>query len=211
VAAEITSKYFPAALNRDPECEPQQQTVDVALVIDTSVSMSDSTQPGGIPKLEAAARAAQALLDLLKAGDQAAIISFNNDAELLHGLSADIAAVGASLDSLGSRQGSGTKIDTGIAMGHGELVGPDHRSGNRQALILVTDGQQDEGQNAAVLLAAEAAKADGLVVWAVGLGQDADQDLLRLVASRTETFVFAPNAENLELIYEDIARSIPCP
>jgi Mg-chelatase subunit ChlD len=210
LAVEITSKYFPAALNRDPACEPQQQTVDVALVIDTSLSMTEPTQPGGIVKLEAAARAGQALLDLLKVGDQVAIVAFNDDAQLLHGLSSDIAAVRASLDSLASYQSAGTKIDTGIAMGHAELVGPNHRARNSRALILVTDGQQDAGQNSAVIRAAELAQAAGITLWAVGLGQDADQDLLRLVASRAETFVFAPNAEDLELIYEDIARSIPC-
>jgi Mg-chelatase subunit ChlD len=207
---QLVPRYFPAALNKDSKCKPQQQTVDVALVIDTSNSMSDPTQAGGVVKLEAAAQAAHALLDLLKQGDQAAVVTFNSTAYVLHPLSGNINAVKASLASLPSLQGSGTNIDTGIAAGHGELVGPNHARRNSQAMILVTDGQ-NEGDDAVVISAANAAKADGITLWAVGLGVDADQDLLRQAASRLDTFVFAPNAEDLVLLYEDIARSIPCP
>jgi len=65
-----------------------------------------------------------------------------------------------------------------------------------------------------VLAAAAALKATGVRVFTIGLGEEDDvfKQLLRDAASAPEDFFFAPDGEDLEAIYGQIAGRIrPCP
>jgi len=192
-------------------CVPESQTVDLALVIDTSGSMSQPTQPGGALKLHAAIEAAVSLVGLLKDNDQTAVVWFNNNAGLLLQLTTDKAAVVAALRSLPDTTASGTAMHLGIRTATAELVSERHRPENNQSLIMLTDGQQTHPDGVQpVREAAAAAKAAGINVVTVGLGMDVDHELLRDVASEPELYFHAPNAEDLEAIYIAIADLIPC-
>jgi hypothetical protein len=194
------------------ECIPEEQTVDVALVIDTSTSMSDPTQAGGQPKLQAAIGAAQELVNLLKPEDQTAVIGFNRNVTVATELTGDRARIVNALQSLPATQAEGTWIDLGLQAGLAELTGPRHKSENNRSIVLVTDGRQtNPGGPQAVRDAAQAIKDAGIRLITVGLGSDVDEQLLREIASRPEDFFRAPNAEDLLNIYRDIANYIPCP
>ena len=90
----------------------RQQRVDVALVIDASTTMRDDRTSAGRTKLDAAIEAARAFVDTLALPqDQAAVVAFNSDAEVVQ--AADRAAGGhrrgarrASPDSCASRRAS---------------------------------------------------------------------------------------------------------
>jgi Mg-chelatase subunit ChlD len=216
--------YLPVALKDQwlyptptPGCIPSQQTVDVTLVIDTSNSMLDPTQPGGQIKLDAAIEAALGFLDYLKlpadgSQDQVAVVWFNTGVGLETPLTGDRATVEAAIRRLPLRQAPGTRIDKGLDTAYAEMVGPRHRAQNNRAVILVTDGHQEPGSGGrdAVLAAADQIKAAGITLWTIGLGVDADQDLLREAATSPDFYKYAPNAEDLRLIYEEIARVVPC-
>jgi Mg-chelatase subunit ChlD len=209
------AQYWPQATPTPEKCVPDIQTVDVAIVIDTSTSMSEPTHTDGVAKLEAAIDAGLGLVDLLKFPatqdrDQAAVIGFNAESTVVTALTSDKAAIAAGLASLRDMQAQGTHIDTGIDAAFGELTSTAHRAGNHQAMIVVTDGFQSDGANDRVLRAADRAKAAGISVWTVGLGESVDHDLLRAAASSASQFRVAPNAAGLRLIYEEIARVIPC-
>jgi Mg-chelatase subunit ChlD len=200
-----------------PGCVPSEQTVDVTLVIDTSSSMLDPTRPGGQRKLDAAVEAALGFLDYLKlppdgSQDQVAIVWFNTNVGLESPLTGDRAAVERAIRSLPLRQAPGTHIDKGLDTAHDEMTGPRHRAQNNRAVILVTDGRQEltGGGRPAVLAAADRIKAAGITLWTIGLGVDADQDLLREAATSPDYYKYAPDAEDLRLIYEEIARVVPC-
>jgi hypothetical protein len=169
-----------------------------------------------VAKLEAAIDAGKGLVALLKfpadgSKDQAAVISFNREASVVIGLSHDPIAIALALDELRSRQSVGTRIDRGLIAGLAELQSPRHRAANKRVVILVTDGvQTNDGTAADVLTASQAIKSEGIPLWTVALGNGADVNLLRAAATSPEHFRFAPNAEGLRLIYEEIARGIPC-
>ncbi len=218
-------RYLPILFQNWPEptpvptptvCVPEEQTVDVGLVIDTSTSMSDATSPGGPRKLDAAVGAAQELVNLLKVEDQAAVVGFNSEALLATQLTSDHALITAALQSLPATQSPGTRIDKGLRTGLSELTSPRHKSANNRSIILVTDGRQSEGGNDLVLAAAQAIKAAEITLVTVGLGTDVDGQLLRNIASvdpdtGRSLYYPVPNAEDLNRIYREIARVIPCP
>lgn len=62
----------------------------------------------------------------------------------------------------------------------------------------------------AVLAAADRAKAEGVIIYTIGLGGDVDPHLLQQVATDPGKYYFAPRATDLEAIYEQIAFVIPC-
>jgi Mg-chelatase subunit ChlD len=214
--------YLPILFNKWPPpptplptatvCKPEEQTVDVALIIDTSGSMQFPTQAGGIKKLDAAINAAIGLVNELKPGDQTTVIGFNNQAYLMTGLTPDHAQAIAALRQLPTTTAAGTAIDQGLTMAHGELVGPRHLSINHQSIVLLTDGQQNDPAGVqAVRDAADSAKADGIKILTIGLGTDVDAALLSEIASDPKYYYPAPSAEDLQRIYHDLAEVIACP
>jgi hypothetical protein len=215
-------KYFPFALN-EPQlptatpvpsptvCVPSSQLVDTALVIDTSTSMTQATQSGGMRKLDAAINAGIQLVNLLKPTDQTTVVWFNNTAGLAIPLSMDKAAVIAALQGLPATTKPGTALHLGIQTATGELTSARRNPAANQSLILLTDGYQSHPDGIQVVYdSADAAKAAGILVVTVGLGADVDQAMLTAVASEPELFFYAPNAEDLEEIYIKIANLIPC-
>lgn len=203
--------YLPVTFRNWPECIPEEQTIDVALVIDTSISMHDPTEPGGPTKLNAAIDAALEIVELLKATDQAAIVGFNATSTLASGLTSDKAALTAALRSLPTTSASGTIIDSGLKTGTEELMSSRHRAGNKRSIILVTDGEQSNGDTAPVLAWAATAKSNGITIITVGLGLEIDTALLTQVASDPALYYPVPNAADLQRIYREVARIIPCP
>ncbi len=197
-------------------CIPSEQTVDVALVIDTSNSMLEPTTPGGVRKLDAAVDAALIFLDNLKlpadqSQDQVTVIWFNRASGVEIPLSGDKVAIQDALRRLPQRQAPDTHIDKGLQAANDELIGPRHRPTSNRAIILLTDGRQDPNVgDAAVLAIANQAKATGIAIWTIGLGTDVDQALLTQVASKPEYFKLAPNPEDLEIIYREIAEVVSC-
>jgi hypothetical protein len=192
-------------------CVPEEQTIDVALIVDTSDSMLAPTSPGGQAKIDAALEAAQEIVKLLKPNDQATIIGFNSKATMTSELSGDKARLTAAVQALPGTHGTGTAIDQGILVATQELQSSRHIANNTQSMILVTDGAQTEGPPQLVIDAANAAKAAGITVVTVGLGSNIDEALLQAVASTPDLYFPAPNAEDLVEIYREVARLIPCP
>lgn len=206
--------YLPILFRSWPEpkpCVPEEQTIDVALVIDTSVSMQDPTQAGGQAKIAAAVEAGIEIVDLLKPSDQATIVGFNAQSHLASMLSGDKEQLKAALRGLPGTSAAGTAIDSGLRAATAELASGRHRPENTQSIILVTDGEQSGGNNQPVVEAAAAAKALGITIVTVGLGAEIDEPLLRQVANDPALFYRAPNAEDLLRIYREVARIIPCP
>ncbi|RIL09837.1 hypothetical protein DCC79_09860, partial [bacterium] len=210
----ITYRLWPEPTPTATPCVPADQVVDIAVVIDTSNSMSDPTPGSAVRKIDAAIGAAKGLVNLLlPAGRltqaQVTVIWFNGQSNAAIPLSGDRAAVLAALDSLPATQAGGTRIDLGLQKGR-EMLGATTRLTARQSLILVTDGEQEASQQPLVIAAADAIKAARTELFAIALGADADQVLLRQVATDAAHFVYAPGAEDLQAIYTEIGAVIPC-
>jgi Mg-chelatase subunit ChlD len=202
------SIYLPILLRES--CTPAQQSTDVALVVDASTSMLDPTAAGR-PKLDAAIDAAGTFLDQLKldAGDQAAIVSFNADATLRAELTDDRASLDAALASIAPA--SQTCLVCGVDAGADELASSRRRADNTPLLIVLTDGLSNPRPASEAVERAAEAKAAGVVIHTIGLGDTLDFDALEAMASEPDDFHRAPDGEDLAAIYEQIAVEIPCP
>jgi Mg-chelatase subunit ChlD/DNA-binding beta-propeller fold protein YncE len=185
---------------------PEART-DAILVIDTSSSMKETPAGGTMTKLDAAIRAGRVFVDQLKLPeDRVALVAFNSEATLVQELSGDRFALAGAFGRLPS--GTGTRIDLGLAKALEALGRRD--PGHIPTILLLTDGRQADNNVAAVLAQADAAAAAGVTLFTIALGDDADHELLRVVAGRDSRFFSAPSEQTLAEIYTSIARSIPC-
>jgi Mg-chelatase subunit ChlD len=149
-------------------------------------------------------------LDLLDpARDRAAIVVFNSEGQLLHGLTSDRPALDAALARVEVRAQS--RIDLGIAAAREELESH-RRAASVPAMILLTDGRANPVGPEVAVAEAERAKRDGVVVFAIGLGdqENLDVDALRRMVTRPEYFYLSPGADDLESIYAGIALLVSC-
>jgi Mg-chelatase subunit ChlD len=220
--------YLPVLLNES--CRERKIHTDVALVIDTSTSMRNHTRDGR-SKLDAvqdAARAFVALMDFAPEGghDQVAVAVFNDRAWLAQTLGNDLDGLRAAIDRLPEGVAPGTRLDLAIDVGLSALSGAGRITNNTPVLVLLTDGLPNRvplgpggTQEETVVAAADRAKAAGVHVYTIGVGQQdatdpADRinaDLLRAVATEPAMFFQTVDAAELGRIYADIAYTLGCP
>ena len=175
--------------------------------------MREPAVPGGLTtKLDAALGAVGSFLDVLAldAGDQAAIISFSSDAWLHVGLTADRATLDAALVEV--EAGKQTRLDRGIEVGATALMDDATREArNEPVLIVLTDGRANPMPVDVAVEIANDAKAKSITIFTIGLGEDLEVEALRLIASEPAFYLHAPTTSELEGVYAEVARSIPCP
>jgi len=200
------SAHLPVAWRS--HCRPQR--ADVVLVFDTSSSMTGPDQPGSAAtKLDAALAAGRSFLSAMQLpGDQAAIVTFDSEARRAQGLTGSRPALELAMADI--RAGSGTRIDKGLELAVVELLGARHVARNNPVIILLTDGLPEEGTDAHAYDVARDAHRAGISVFTIGLGDDADPDLLWLIAGDDSRAFMAPDAGQLESIYSRIAGQVLC-
>jgi Mg-chelatase subunit ChlD len=179
-------------------------------VLDASTSMGERTAAGRT-KIAAAAEATRRFLDGLRlgSGDQAALVTFNSAAALAQPLTRDRAALDRALGRVQLSQQ--TRIDLGVATGTVELRSARHRAANKRVLVVLTDGRATPVPADAALREASLAKAQGIIVFTVGIGSDLDLDALRAMASRQDYFYTTVDGEGLVGVFTAIAETIPGP
>ncbi len=184
--------------------------MDIILSIDSSKSMLESTKPNGPTKLSAAQKAAVEFLSLLDFSlDQAGVVSFDRTAVLDHPLSTDQTSLENTINGLDTDYE--TRIDLALSISEQELTGSRHIPHNYQVLILISDGQFWGTTETAVYDAATHAKAAGITLYTIGLGQNVNQTILKGIAStNTNHYYYAPSTSDLTAIFTEIAASLPC-
>lgn len=208
-ATEIPGAVYLPLLLRE-KCVPEQQRMDVVLVIDASTSMLDRTAANRT-KLDAARAAAVAFLARLRlgTGDQASAVVFNSEAMLLQELTDERAALENALDRI--TVAPQTCIVCGVEVARLELGSQRRIAGNRGVIILLTDGRSNPQPISSAVAAAIAAKMEGVAIFTIGLGEEAEKEGLTAMASKPEWYYPVPDAEVLAEIYTEIAVAIPCP
>ena len=171
--------------------------------------MSDPTTSGRT-KLRAAVEAVRVFLDQLHfdLGDQAAIIAFNREAQLLQGLTPDRAALDRALDAI--QVAEQTCIVCGVSVADEELASPHRDADNVPVMILLTDGKSNPRPASEAVDRARVAKDRGVIIFTIGLGEELDEAALIEIASGRGYFYRTPDAEDLARIYASIAVTIPC-
>lgn len=160
----------------EPKWNPQPQQIkrqgrDIAILLDTSRSMlAEDIKPN---RLE---RSKIAIGDLLEAlqGDRIAIVTFAGNSTVKCPLTQDYAFVRMALADISTESTSrgGTVIGDAIRKATTEVF--DRQSREFKDIILITDGEEHEGEESFPVQAAEKAAEEGVRIIAIGLG-DEDQ------------------------------------
>jgi Ca-activated chloride channel family protein len=155
---------------------------EVVFAIDTSRSMLTSdVKPNRLTRAKLAIDDMARQLD----GDGIGIVAFAGSAFLVCPLTLDYGAFHQSLDAVdvNTIPHGGTNISSAIEAARAALR---RRPGSDKILILVTDGENLEGD--ALTAASEAAKQEGLKIYTVGIGT-AEGDLIPLPSDQGGGFV----------------------
>lgn len=153
--------------------EGAQAPLNLCFVLDRSGSMM------GTP-LKTVKDAARKIIDRLTERDRISIIAFDHKAEVLvnNQLATDLDAIKRRIDDL--RAGGGTCIDDGLKLGISELA--KEKEDFVSQLLLLTDGENEHGDNARAMKLADVATGYNLTVSTLGFGDHWNQDVLEQIA-----------------------------
>jgi Ca-activated chloride channel family protein len=164
------------------EREVRQRGVDIVVCLDTSRSMlSRDVRPS---RFDRAKREIRGLVSRL-AGDRVALVGFSGDAREVAPLTHDRSTLLALLDdaSPADNRKGGTDIAAALEKAL-ELF--DGRSGNHEAIVLLTDGEDLEGEGAKV--ARDCAERN-IRVYVVGVGTEEGGKIPAILADGSEGFL----------------------
>jgi len=186
---------------------------DVILGIDLSGSMNNDAGTPPQP-ITSVLTAAQSFVSRLNEDDQIGVVTFATEASTKIPLTADQKNVGSAISKLGIAPTDETgSTNTGDALNRAreEFGSTRHSVDARKIFILLTDGlatAPDDEPEAYALLAAEALKATGVVVYTIGIGADVDEEFLKQIATDGKHYFRAPERTTIGRIYEDITSAL---
>jgi Ca-activated chloride channel family protein len=173
-ATQPTSqRQLAVSISAIPEEMGRDVPLNLCLILDHSGSM------GGRP-LEMVKQAAQRIVDRLSPGDRLSIVAFDHKAKVLvpNQTIDNPASVKLQINQL--KAGGGTAIDEGLRLGVEELAKA-KRDTISQAFLL-TDGENEHGDNDRCLKLAKLAADYNLTVNTLGFGDAWNQDVLERIA-----------------------------
>ena len=134
---------------------------------------------GGIP-LKTVKQAASRLIDRMTARDRISIITFNHKAKILveNQPATDLENIKRKIDGL--KASGGTCIDDGLKAGIEQLASG--KEGRISQLLLLTDGENEHGDNARAVKLANVAVGYNLTISTLGFGDHWNQDVLEQIA-----------------------------
>jgi Ca-activated chloride channel family protein len=198
----------------EPRWNPKPQQIkrkgrDIVILLDTSRSMlAEDIRPN---RLERSKLAIQDLLEGLK-GDRIAIITFAGNATVKCPLTQDYAFVRMSLADITTESTSrgGTMIGDAIRKATKEVF--DQQSRQYKDIILITDGEEHEGQGSFPVQAAEKAAEEGIRIIAIGLGDEVQGARIPITGPTGEkTFLKYDGKEVWSKLGGDTLREIVLP
>ncbi len=185
-------------------CPAMTCALRLALVLDGSGSMA------GNPTKEMKEAAVQLIRDLglpENPSTEVGVVAFNSQARVLTGLTNNEGRVVGALRQVGAAGGSA--IDAGIKEGLKLLVRGRLPSNTcvYEVMVVLSDGQNNAGCGP-VLQAANQAKGQGVLVFAVCLGPDCDEVCMRQVATGPAYYYKASHAGELKTVFDSIRNRI---
>ncbi|NQV88310.1 MAG: VWA domain-containing protein [Parcubacteria group bacterium] len=193
--------------------------VDVMLLVDRSGSMaSDGSNPP--QPLTDVKNGAISFVQQLNLGDKVGLISFatmpSNPIDAL--LNSDFSKTILSISNIdiGKDGTQYTNLGDTIIQAVAELSSLRHTDIAHRVIVALTDGimtypEKIGDKNYPVtytLSAANQAKASGISVYSIGLGNEVDSDFLQNISSASSTYFAVADSKNLKDIYRQIALDI---
>jgi uncharacterized protein YegL len=181
-------------------CPIQERKADVALVIDRSLSMVDNG------KLLAAQNAAIRFVDTIDSGlVRIGLITFDGIVEEMQYLTDDKVALKRSIADI--QWGRGTNLVDSLEAGRKMVTSAGARKDATPVVVFLTDGRHRVQQPplAEIDRVIAEARAQGVVLYAIGLGADVDVAVMRRIASDAAHYYFSPGPAELEQIFLSVA------
>jgi Ca-activated chloride channel family protein len=192
--------YLAVSLTAPEQKRMQRPMVDLAVVLDRSGSMEGE-------KLAQAKLAAQQLISNLDSGDRFSLTLYGTDVEVAYPttIATDAAKRAALMAISNIYTDGGTNLSGGLAAGQAQLLGLTETTGRVQRIVLISDGQANEGVVNRDELAniAYQASMHGVSITTVGVGLDFDeQTMTRIAVSGRGNYYFAESADMLGELFD---------
>ncbi|MBL4632592.1 MAG: VWA domain-containing protein [Kofleriaceae bacterium] len=180
--------------------------VDIAVVIDRSGSMDGE-------KLAQAKLAARQLITNLHQNDRFTLIAYGTDVDVLvPSTQANDSAKAAAMDTISSiYTDGGTNLSGGLEAAKAQLVRLSRDPSRVQRIVLISDGQANEGIIAPKQLArlAASASSQGVSITTVGIGLDFDEKSMTSIAvAGGGNYYFAESASMLAEMFDTELRKL---
>lgn len=188
----VLEKVLP--VNMDHMEEEELPELAMVMVIDHSGSMS-STSDGKV-KLQAAKEAAAGALKNLRDQDQIGVLAFDDSYSWVVKPQKLTDRDEINQKIMGIREGGSTSIYPALQQAYNAVKKTDAQL---KHVILLTDGQDDGGQNYEKLLMN--AEKDGITVSTVAVGNDADDNLLQRISELGKGRAYQTDGEELSRIF----------
>ncbi len=194
-------------LDRSGSMDPDYyagEPLDVVLVMDRSGSMS------GTP-ISDAKTAAKSFVDHLTSNAQVGLVSFAGSSSTDLGLThlnsySNNTLAHTSIDSI--QDGGSTAMGEGMGDANDILI-DNGRLSSKKAMIVLTDGNTNAGEDQRGDNAINDALANGITIYTIGLGNNLDESLLQYIAAETGgKYYNAPTSSELKTIYASIAQEL---
>jgi Ca-activated chloride channel homolog len=187
-----SQRQVAVSISAIPEQMGRSMPLNLCLVLDQSGSMEGRS-------LSTVKQAAQRLIESLSPGDRISIVTFNHKAKVLlpNQIIDDPASLRVPLQSL--EASGGTAIDEGLRVGIEEIAKGKH--GAISQIFLLTDGENEHGDNDRCLKLAHLAIDYGLTINSLGFGNYWNQDVLEQIADAgngTLSYIQAPEQATTE-------------
>lgn len=176
---------------------------DIVLVLDTSGSMS------GTPMAETQKASVNFVNTILNEDASIGIVAYEDDADRLSDFSVNRSHLTEVVENISD--GGGTNIEAGLAEAKSML---DSSSAKKKIIVLMSDGEPNEGKQGGGLIAyADEIKDDGVLIYTLGFfenmggGKASAQYLMEHLASEGCHYE-VDSADNLTFFFEDMADQI---
>lgn len=136
------------------------------------------------------------------ATDQMGVTVFDKRAETTQQLTYDRSAVLKAIDDI--HKVDGTNIASGIEAAHAELISSRRNPNAVPVMLLLTDGR---APSAPAITAANAAKADGIRIVVIAMGNNIEVGALHTIASPNDLY-FAKSPMDIAPVFAAIADSL---
>lgn len=186
---------------------------DIVLAIDISGSMNDD-QPDPPEPLTSVLAAADSFVSRLETDDQVGLITFATDAEVNNTLTTNRSSVRQQIRSLSippAEEVGFTNTGAAFVSGTAELTSGRANSNARSVLVILTDGlatAPEDDPDGFALEAAAQAKARGVEVYSIGLGESVNMVFVSQLASTPGQAYQALSASDVDAIYNTITASL---
>ena len=186
---------------------------DVVVAIDLSGSMNNDQDNPPQP-ITSVLTAAESFVGRLGAQDQAALVTFASDAFLNRSLSTDAAAARAMVKKLSidpEEETGSTNTGDAFVRALEEFQSERHNPDARKVMVILTDGlatAPDQDPERYALEKAQELKNSGVIVYAIGLGEEVNMEFVRAVATSQENAYQALTRSQVDRIYQTITASI---